>query len=90
MTAEELANLFREAGRHHHEAFAEADGADPEWPLWYASYLQTRLWDKLGRLLTRSEIVYLLVSSDLEVKAKGITEWPPLYAKRFLEFAAEG
>ena len=89
ITPEELAELLREAGRRHHAAFAESDGADPEWALWYAAYLQARLWDRLGRLLTRSEIVYSLIGSDREAREKGIADWPPLYAERLLELAAE-
>jgi NAD(P)H-hydrate epimerase len=87
ITREELAELFREAGHRHHEAFAGSDGADPEWALWYAGYLQAHLWDRLGRVLTRSEIVYLLVASDLEARAQGVADWPSFYAERFLEFA---
>ncbi len=40
MDASELADLFRETGSKHHAAFIEADGVDPEWALWYSSYLQ--------------------------------------------------
>ena len=35
-----LVDLFREAGHAHHAAFAATDGADPDWPIWYADYLQ--------------------------------------------------
>ena len=35
-----LEDLFRETGEAHHQAYIETDGADPEWPLWYAGYLQ--------------------------------------------------
>ena len=89
ISLEELAELLRDTGHRHHTAFAEADGADPEWPLWYAAYLQARLWDQLGRLLTRSEIIYCLVASDREAREKGIADWPQLYAERLLELAAE-
>ena len=35
----QLEGLFREVGEAHHQAYIETDGADPEWPLWYAEYL---------------------------------------------------
>lgn len=89
ITPGELAELLQETGHRHHAAYAEADGADPEWALWYAAYLQARLWDRLGRLLARSEIIYCLIASDREARAKGIADWPPLYAERLLDLAAE-
>ena len=33
-----LIDLFRETGPAHHRAYFAANGADPEWPLWYAEY----------------------------------------------------
>jgi len=38
-----LEDLFRETGEAHHQAHIETNGADPEWPLWYAEYLRERL-----------------------------------------------
>ena len=52
-TVEELAELLLETGHHHHQAYVSSDGVDPEWALWYADYLQTRLWDGAGSLPTR-------------------------------------
>ena len=47
MTAEaqvkQLAELFKQTGEAHHQAFLETDGEDPEWAIWYAGYLQDRL-----------------------------------------------
>lgn len=85
---EELTELLAEAGRRHHEAFISSDGVDPEWPLFYAAYLQTRLWDGLGVLLTRSEIVHVLVASD-EALRRGEEKgpWPPIYAQKLKSFA---
>ncbi len=41
--ARQLEGLFHEVGEAHHQAYIETDGADPEWPLWYADYLRERL-----------------------------------------------
>lgn len=88
ITDDELAELMVEAGHHHHAAYIEADGVDPEWALWYASYLQTLIWDRLGRLLTKSELVYLLVASDLEVRdSDDPAKWPQIYSRRIREYA---
>src|SRR5215207_621925 len=40
--ARQLEGLFHEVGEAHHQAYIETDGADPEWPLWYADYLRGR------------------------------------------------
>jgi NAD(P)H-hydrate epimerase len=60
-TVEALVGLMLEAGQAHHQAFLATDGADDEWPLWYANYLKGRLPALLGRSITVSELVYALV-----------------------------
>lgn len=83
---QELADLFREAGRAHHEAFVDAGGADPEWPLWYAEHLLDKLNAHLGARMSKSELVYLLVSADCEQKtlAPG-GDWHAYFARFFAE-----
>lgn len=58
---EALSTLLREAGRVHHQVFIEVNGEDPDWPLWYASYLLERFRRRLDPSLTRSELVSELV-----------------------------
>jgi len=90
MTDAELETLLVETGHKHHEAYAESDGADPDWALWYASFLQARIWDGLGRLLSRSDIVYLLMCGDREARASDDpSQWPSIYIRLFRDFAAE-
>jgi NAD(P)H-hydrate epimerase len=80
-----ITDLLQEAGHHHHAAYLEAEGVDPEWALWYAGYMQTKLWDRTGTLPTRSRLVYLLVEADRAHAASGSDEaWPPFYARRIL------
>lgn len=79
---EEVAALFREAGEAHHAAYSETDGADPDWPIWYAGYLQPRLSAALNAKFTKSELVYLLVSLDREVQRQAPgANWHAYYAK---------
>jgi hypothetical protein len=52
--AGQLEELFRETGEAHHQAYIETDGADPEWPLWYADYLRERSVRSLMRTLPRA------------------------------------
>jgi hypothetical protein len=82
---EALTELLTQTSERHHAAYAVADGADPEWPLWYASDLQARLWDDLGRVPTRSELVALLVDAERDHRRSGSTEpWAAYYAARLL------
>ncbi len=80
-----IADLLRETGEAHHEAFIETDGADPEWPIWYAGYLQERLGQQLDRQITQSELVYLLVLAERKHGAEASAEpWPDFYAQVLL------
>jgi NAD(P)H-hydrate epimerase len=82
----ELARLLEDVADRHHRAYEVADGADPEWPLWYATDLQARLWDRGGRLPTRSELVSLLVAAERAHRAAGSSEpWAQAYARAILE-----
>jgi glutaredoxin len=90
MTAEaqvtQLAELFKQTGEAHHQAFLETDGEDPEWALWYAEYLHERLAPFLAAPLTRSRLVFCLIGADEEHRAtESDVPWPEYYARRFLE-----
>lgn len=74
-----LADLFMKTGKAHHHAYIETDGADPEWALWYASYLEKPLSDLLGTSFTQSKIVYELVRLD-ETTDTRESPWPNVYA----------
>jgi NAD(P)H-hydrate epimerase len=76
--ADKLTTLFKETGHAHHQAYLATDGADAEWPLWYADYLEKRLPDLLGVRLTKSEIVYLMVL--LSKQQPPNTDWTQYYA----------
>ena len=81
----QLEELFREAGEAHHQAFIKTDGADPEWPLWYADHLRENLAALLNANFTRSELVYLLflVANEQVLSAPG-ADWASYYAKFFM------
>ena len=83
---QQIAQEFQKTGHAHHQAFIETDGADPEWPLWYADYMQARLNALLGTELTKSEIVYLVVHLDKVYAAESPSEpWPVYYGKYLVE-----
>jgi hypothetical protein len=81
-----LAALFREAGQAHHHAYRATDGADADWPIWYAEHLHEPLAALLGASFTKSELVYLLVTLDRDLKARAPgAEWVGFYTRWFLE-----
>ncbi len=84
--AQRLAELFRETGSAHHQAFIETDGADPDWPLWYADHLVEKLHELLHAELTKSELVYLIVTAENErtLRAPG-APWTQYYARFFVD-----
>ncbi|HEY6751658.1 MAG TPA: hypothetical protein VI027_10075 [Rubrobacteraceae bacterium] len=80
----QLEELFREASEAHHQAYIETDGADPEWPLWYADYLRDKLAPLLDATFTKSELVYMLilVANEQPLAAPG-ANWARYYANKF-------
>ncbi len=83
---QKLVALFRETGPAHHRAYIQTDGADPEWPLWYAEHIQAQVNGLLGASLTRSKIVQLLVSASEEQAVQAPqADWTEYYADYFLK-----
>ncbi len=81
----QIAALFTETGGAHHEAYAATDGADPDWPIWYAGHLVDRLGPLLGATITKSELVYLVIAADRERAAQAPgASWPEYYARFFV------
>jgi hypothetical protein len=81
-----ITDLLRETGEAHHEAFADTDGADPDWAIWYAERMHQRLGALLGATITKSELVYLLMSAGKEqaIRAPG-SDWRKYYAQFLVE-----
>jgi hypothetical protein len=83
-----LAALLEETGAAHHRAFMEVDGDDPEWPMWYTDHMHDRLRAILGKPITRSQIIYLLVGAEQAQQAAGNdTPWPLFFARFMLDNA---
>ena len=83
-----LVAIFHETGPAHHRAFIGTDGADPEWPLWYAEHVQEQVNGLLKANLTRSKIVQMLVTASEEQAVHAPeTDWAEFYADYFLKHA---
>jgi hypothetical protein len=82
-----LAAVLEAAGPAHHAAYIEANGDDPEWPLWYAGHVLDDARAILGRpQLTLSRLVAAFVAADQVYRAEtSPVPWPRFYAQRFAE-----
>jgi len=83
---EHIANVMQETAEAHHIAFSDTDGEDPDWAIWYADHLRDKLCESLHASMTKSEVIYLLVTADKEqnLVAPG-ADWTRYYANFFLE-----
>lgn len=81
-THQQLVELFHQAKQAHFQAHIATDGADADWPLWYADYLLEPLRKILDEGLTKSELVYLLVKVDREQRESAPqADWTEYYAE---------
>jgi hypothetical protein len=81
-----LTQLFKETGQAHHQAFSSTNGADENWPQWYADYLQGPLNVLFGVVLQKDELVDLLTALDKKQQMDtSHTLWADNYARLFLE-----
>jgi len=85
-----LSQLFRDTAQAHHAAFAATEGADPDWPIWYADHLQAPLRQLADMEFYKSQLIYCLMNADFEHMARAPDiDWAEFYAHEFIEhFAA--
>ena len=58
----------------------------PDWPIWYAEYLQAPFSEVMQTPFTRSQLVYCLMDADFERAARDPgSDWPGFYADQFIE-----
>jgi len=86
-----VAELLRETGQAHHQAFAATDCADPDWAIWYAQRLEGRLPQLLGASLSQTEICRALADLAEEHEArKPDADWARFYAAALVERFGSG
>ncbi|MGI9262769.1 MAG: glutaredoxin family protein, partial [Woeseiaceae bacterium] len=80
------ADLLQETGRAHHKAFETTDGADPDWPIWYADYARDKFAAEIGMEFHKSQLIYCLMSADFEHQARfPDSDWPEFYADEIVQ-----
>jgi hypothetical protein len=84
-----VSELLHQAAETHHTVYRIVDGADDDWALFYADWLQrlSALPQVLGFSPVKSELVYLLVKLDKEYTARKSTlRWEDYYAEALLDY----
>jgi len=80
-----LEDLFRDTKEAHLEAFRHTGGADPDWPAWYAAYLQAPMAALLGVEISAEGLARLLVEVEARRNAESPgADWVPYYARFFM------
>jgi hypothetical protein len=80
----QLSELFTETAKAHYEAFATTDGNDPEWPIWYADYLQEPISQILDTNFFKSSLIYCLMNADFEYTAREVdVQWQKFLFQTF-------
>ncbi len=83
---EGIGKLLQDTGRAHHKAFEVTDGADPDWPIWYAEYAKDAFAEQFGMNFTKSQLIYCLMNANYEYEARAPdSEWPEFYASEIVE-----
>lgn len=77
-----LADLLQETAEMHHKAFANTDGVDDDWPVWYADHLLDKIRKMFNLNFSKSELIHNLVSAEIENKRHPAgASWPIFYAR---------
>lgn len=83
---EAIVALLTETSEAHHQAFADTDGEDPEWPMWYTDFMIAKLSELLHATLTRSELICVLLNlSRLQPVEAPDVLWQAYYADYMIE-----
>ena len=83
---DDVAALLLETGHAHHKAFEATNGADPDWPIWYAGYARDKFAERFGLDFTKSQLIYCLMKADMEHQARSPdSDWPLFYASELVE-----
>lgn len=78
--------LLVETGQAHHKAFEATDGADQDWSIWYAGFMQDKLADRFGMVFSKSKLIYCLMRADIEHQARAPdSEWAEFYANEMVQ-----
>ena len=82
---DQIVEILVETGNAHHEAFAATDGADPDWPVWYAEHAKDGFARLFGDDFTVSRLIFCLMKADYEHKMRAPeSDWANFYANEMV------
>jgi NAD(P)H-hydrate epimerase len=85
---QQIVDLLQETRREHHRAYAETNGADPQWPSWYAERIHEQFNALLESPLTESEIAEQLSALEEEHRDEAPeVNWAEYYARALLKWS---
>ena len=83
---QELISLLERTEQAHAAAFQSTDGADPDWPIWYAEHMLESARQSLDPDLSKSQLIYCLMDAENEHQALAPkSDWPAFYANHLME-----
>jgi glutaredoxin len=81
-----LTQLLETTAAAHREAFAAQQGVDPDWAIWYATYVREHSADLLPPTLGRAALVKFFLELESEHAARATdAAWPRFYAEALVE-----
>ena len=81
-----LTQLLETTAAAHREAFAAQQGVDPDWAIWYATYVREHAADLLPPTLGRAALVKFFLELESEHAARATdAAWPRFYAEALVE-----
>jgi glutaredoxin len=85
----QLSDLFAEVELAHNEVFKGDGNNNPEWPIWYADYLQEPMSEILQIPFLKSSLIYCLMNANFEHASEAAgTQWQQFYSKHFINHFA--
>jgi glutaredoxin len=85
----QLVALFTETETAHQKKFKGGVNDDPEWPIWYADYLQKPMSEILQTPFLKSDLIYCLMSANYEHAIEALeTQWQQFYSSHFIKHFA--
>ena len=87
-----LEELLERAAKTHHMVWMKQDGDDPEWPIWYATWLidHSDFIEITGTEITKSELTCRLIDLDkrFNKNPEGKGSWQAYYAEKLVSEVA--
>ena len=83
---QQLMQVLEQTQGAHAAAFADVNGVDPDWPIWYANHMHQTVTEQLGMDVHKSQLIYCLMAAENEHQALAADRpWQEFYAEHLIE-----